>query len=236
MGVLCHRHPPCVPGKRNGARLLFHDLPAKPGKGSPSLRPGAQGARQHHGRAGLGSVVLDKLVKDSGIDALRELSPGDAPPPALLAPRRSRRGTPARLRAGRAAIAASPPHPERESVAAYLGPTARAALEPVTAVERLHEADLAKLDSGKARLGLGLPGTARGGGAGRRGLGWGGCARASRRPRSMGSPWSSRTRSTCLAFPPPPGNESPHPCGHCRLHAGPRASRPPAPLSSAGST
>ncbi|KFE66152.1 amidase [Hyalangium minutum] len=102
----------------------------------------------------LGAVVLDKLVKDSGIERWRELSPGDAPPLQHPLPHGAPAAEPqpATEQATRA-IAASPPPPERETVSAYLRAYREGGLEPVTVVRRLHVA-IERLDSGKDRLGL----------------------------------------------------------------------------------
>ncbi|WP_224242029.1 amidase [Hyalangium gracile] len=104
--------------------------------------------------SGIGSVVLEKLVKDSGIEHWRELSAGDAPPIQYPLPH----GAPAaelqppHEQAARA-IAASPVQSERETVAAYARAYREGGVEPVTVMRRVHEA-IERLDSGAQRLGL----------------------------------------------------------------------------------
>jgi Asp-tRNA(Asn)/Glu-tRNA(Gln) amidotransferase A subunit family amidase len=104
--------------------------------------------------SGIGSVVLDKLVKDSGIEHWRELSPGDAPPlqhPLPHGPPPAEPQHPSEQAAR--AIAASPAQPERETVAAYGRAYREGGMDPITVVQRLHEA-IERIDGGKQRLGL----------------------------------------------------------------------------------
>ncbi|MBN1204322.1 MAG: amidase [Myxococcaceae bacterium] len=104
--------------------------------------------------SGIGSVLLDKLVRDSGIERWRELPAGDAPPLQYPLPH----GAPAaelqspQEQAARA-VAASPTQPERETVAAYVRAYREGGADPVTVARRIHEA-IERLDSGKQRLGL----------------------------------------------------------------------------------
>ncbi|WP_224366132.1 amidase [Hyalangium versicolor] len=103
---------------------------------------------------GVGSVVLDKMMRDSGIERWRELSAGDAPPLQYPLPH----GTPAvepqpsREQAARV-IAASPVQSERETVAAYARAYREGGVDPVTVVRRIHEA-IEQIDKGAQRLGL----------------------------------------------------------------------------------
>jgi Asp-tRNA(Asn)/Glu-tRNA(Gln) amidotransferase A subunit family amidase len=104
--------------------------------------------------SGIGSVMLDKLVRDSGIERWRALPAGDAPPIQYPLPH----GAPAAEpqippeQAARA-IATSPVQPERETVATYARAYREGGADPVTVVRRLHEA-IERIDSGKERLGL----------------------------------------------------------------------------------
>ncbi|WAM23906.1 amidase [Myxococcus sp. NMCA1] len=104
--------------------------------------------------SGVGSVMLDKLTRDSGIERWRELPAGDAPPLQFPLPQ----GTPATepqtpTEQAARAIAASSSPPERESVAAYVRAYREGATDPVAVVNRIHES-IARMDSGKQRLGL----------------------------------------------------------------------------------
>jgi Asp-tRNA(Asn)/Glu-tRNA(Gln) amidotransferase A subunit family amidase len=104
--------------------------------------------------SGIGSVLLDKLVRDSGIEHWRDLSAGDAPPlqhPLPHGPPAAEPQPPPEQAAR--AIAASPAQPERETVAAYVRAYREGRADPVTVVRKLHEA-IERLDTGKQRLGL----------------------------------------------------------------------------------
>lgn len=104
--------------------------------------------------SGVGAVMLDKLVRDSGIEHWRERSPGDAPPLQYPLPH----GPPAAEpqpppeQAARA-ISSAPVRPERETVASYARAYREGGVEPLTVVQRLHEA-IQRLDGGKERLGI----------------------------------------------------------------------------------
>ncbi len=104
--------------------------------------------------SGIGPVMLDKLVRDSGIERWRELSPGDAPPIQYPLPHGSpaAEAQPPQEQAARA-IAAAPVQPERETVATYVRAYRERQADPVTVVRRIHEA-IEQLDAGKQRLGL----------------------------------------------------------------------------------
>jgi Asp-tRNA(Asn)/Glu-tRNA(Gln) amidotransferase A subunit family amidase len=100
----------------------------------------------------LGPVLLEKLVRDSGIDQWRQLSAGDAPPvqcplphPALPAEQQS-----ATEQAARAIAAA--PESRRETVARFAA-AYRGGLDPVAVVRKLHEG-IERLDGRDERLGL----------------------------------------------------------------------------------
>lgn len=101
----------------------------------------------------VGSVLLEKLVRDSGIERWRELPADDAPPLQLPLPHGApgAEPQPPREQAARA-IAAAPAPKERETVAAYAR-AYREGADPVDVVRRLHEA-IERLDHGKDRLGL----------------------------------------------------------------------------------
>ncbi len=100
----------------------------------------------------VGPVLLDKLVKDSGIEAWREKSAGEAPPvqchlphPAVPAERQSAAEQAARAVA---ATASSPRETVARFVLAYRG-----GLDPVAVVRKVHEG-IEKLDGRDERLGL----------------------------------------------------------------------------------
>jgi Asp-tRNA(Asn)/Glu-tRNA(Gln) amidotransferase A subunit family amidase len=104
--------------------------------------------------SGIGSVLLDKLVRDSGIEQWRELPAGDAPPIQYPLPH----GAPATepqpaLEQAARAIAAAPAQTERETVAAYVRAYREGTAEPVAVARRIQDA-IQQLDSGKQRLGL----------------------------------------------------------------------------------
>jgi Asp-tRNA(Asn)/Glu-tRNA(Gln) amidotransferase A subunit family amidase len=104
--------------------------------------------------SGIGSVVLDKLVKDSGIEHWRALSAGDAPPLQCPLPQGAPAAEPQAPREQAArAISAAPAQPERETVASYVRAYREGAADPTSVVRRIHEA-IDRLDSGKQRLGL----------------------------------------------------------------------------------
>jgi Asp-tRNA(Asn)/Glu-tRNA(Gln) amidotransferase A subunit family amidase len=104
--------------------------------------------------SGIGSVMLDKLVRDSGIERWRETSAGDAPPLQYPLPHGAPAAEPQTPREQAArAIAAAPGQPERETVAAYVRAYREGGTEPLSVVRRIQEA-IERLDSGKQRLGL----------------------------------------------------------------------------------
>ncbi len=104
--------------------------------------------------SGVGSVVLEKLVHDSGIERWRELSAGDAPPLQFPLPHGppATEPQPPHEQAARAVAASSVPK-ERATVAAYAQAYREGGVEPVAVVRRIHEA-IDRLDGGKDRLGL----------------------------------------------------------------------------------
>ncbi|NMO16591.1 amidase [Pyxidicoccus fallax] len=104
--------------------------------------------------SGVGSVVLEKLVRDSGIERWRELSAGDAPPLQFPLPPGAPGAEPqAPMEQAARAIAAAPPPGERATVAAYVRAYREGGVDPVTVMRRLHES-IDHLDSGRDRLGL----------------------------------------------------------------------------------
>jgi Asp-tRNA(Asn)/Glu-tRNA(Gln) amidotransferase A subunit family amidase len=95
-------------------------------------------------------VLLDKLTRDSGIDAWRKASPGDAPPLQLPLPHPA---APARIPSAveQAASAMSAPG-SRETVSAFVK-AYRDGADPVAVVRRVHE-NIERLDGRDERLGL----------------------------------------------------------------------------------
>ncbi|RKG60912.1 amidase [Corallococcus sp. AB011P] len=105
-------------------------------------------------RGGVGPALVEKLMRDSGIEQWRELSAGDAPPiqyplPPGAPPSESQ--TPVE-QAARAA-AASPVTPKQESVAAFARAYRDGSTDPVAVARKVHEA-IERLDVGVDRLGL----------------------------------------------------------------------------------
>ncbi|WP_408891027.1 amidase [Myxococcus faecalis] len=101
----------------------------------------------------VGSPVLEKLVRDSGIDRWRELSAGDAPPLQYPLPP----GAPATepqspTEQASRAILAQPVTPERETVGAYVRAYREGGADPVSVARRLNEA-IDRLERGEARMG-----------------------------------------------------------------------------------
>lgn len=101
----------------------------------------------------VGSVLLDTLVKDSGIERWRETSPGDAPPlqHPLPHPASSGAAGPAFAQAA-SAIASTQAPGERQSIAAFVKAYAGGA-DPSAIVRRIHDA-IDRLDTRDERLGL----------------------------------------------------------------------------------
>ena len=100
----------------------------------------------------VGRVLLDKLVKDSGIDTWRETSPGDAPPvqcplphPAVPA------GSQSAFEQAARAVAAAPAS-KRETVARFAA-AYRGGLDPVATLRKVHEG-IERLDGRDERLNL----------------------------------------------------------------------------------
>ena len=105
-------------------------------------------------RGGVGPALVEKLMRDSGIEPWRELSAGDAPPiqyplPPGAPPSESQ--TPVE-QAARAA-AASPVTPRQETVAAFARAYRDGSTDPVAVTRKVHEA-IERLDGGADRLGL----------------------------------------------------------------------------------
>ena len=102
--------------------------------------------------SGVGRVLLDKLVKDSGIDTWREKSAGDAPPLQCPLPHPAAPGEvhSAYEQAARAVAAA--PESKRETVARFAA-AYRGGLDPVAVVRKIHEG-IERLDGRDERLGL----------------------------------------------------------------------------------
>lgn len=103
--------------------------------------------------SGVGPVLLEKLVKDSGIDRWRELAAGDAPPlqHPLPHPAVTGEAQTATEQAARA-VAATPPAPQQESVARFVQAWANGG-DPVAVVRKLHQ-EIERLDGRDERLGL----------------------------------------------------------------------------------
>jgi Asp-tRNA(Asn)/Glu-tRNA(Gln) amidotransferase A subunit family amidase len=102
----------------------------------------------------VGSTVLEKLVRDSGIEQWRELSAGDSPPIQFPLPPGAPGAEPQPpVEQAARAIAAAPVPGERATVAAYVRAYREGGADPVSVVRRLHEA-IERLDGGKDRLGL----------------------------------------------------------------------------------
>ncbi len=102
--------------------------------------------------SGVGPVLLDKLVKDSGIERWRELPAGDAPPvqhplPHPAAPAQKQTATEQAARA----IASTPPS-KHETVARFVE-AYRQGADPVGVVRKLHQ-EIERLDGRDERLGL----------------------------------------------------------------------------------
>ncbi|MHA7627847.1 amidase [Corallococcus sp. M7] len=105
-------------------------------------------------RGGVGPALVEKLMRDSGIEQWRELSAGDAPPvqyplPPGAPPSESQ--TPVEQAAR--AVAASPVTPKRETVAAFARAYRDGSTDPVAVTRKVHEA-IERLDGGADRLGL----------------------------------------------------------------------------------
>lgn len=99
----------------------------------------------------VGSVLLDKLVKDSGIETWRETSPGDAPPLQLPLPHPASPSViPSQVEQARAAIETSTT--PRETVAAFVNAYKNGA-SPSAVISRVHGA-IERLDGRDERLGL----------------------------------------------------------------------------------
>ncbi|NPD25911.1 amidase [Corallococcus exiguus] len=105
-------------------------------------------------RGGVGPALVEKLMRDSGIEPWRELSAGDAPPiqyplPPGAPPSESQ--TPVEQAAR--AVAASTMTPKRETVAAFARAYRDGSTDPVAVTRKVHEA-IERLDVGADRLGL----------------------------------------------------------------------------------
>ncbi|WP_307732892.1 amidase [Stigmatella ashevillensis] len=105
-------------------------------------------------RGGIGPALVEKLMRDSGIEQWRELSAGDAPPIQYPLPPGAPAAEPQTpLEQAARAVAASPVTPERETVAAFARAYRDGTADPVAVVNRAHAA-IERLDSGADRLGL----------------------------------------------------------------------------------
>ncbi|RKI03986.1 amidase [Corallococcus sp. AB038B] len=105
-------------------------------------------------RGGVGPALVEKLMRDSGIEPWRELSAGDAPPiqyplPPGAPPSESQ--TPVEQAAR--AVAASPVTPKQQTVAAFARAYRDGSTDPVAVTRKVHEA-IERLDVGADRLGL----------------------------------------------------------------------------------
>ncbi len=100
----------------------------------------------------VGPVLLEKLVKDSGIDTWRSLSPGDAPPVQCELPHPPvPSGKQSAIEQAARAIAASPVS-SRETVARFAA-AYKGGLDPLAVVRKVHEG-IERLDGRDERLGL----------------------------------------------------------------------------------
>ncbi|WP_375743058.1 amidase [Corallococcus interemptor] len=105
-------------------------------------------------RGGVGPALVDKLMRDSGIEQWRELSAGDAPPLQYpLPPGAPPAETQTPVEQAARAAAASPVTPKRETVAAFARAYRDGSADPVAVARKVHEA-IERLDSGADRLGL----------------------------------------------------------------------------------
>ncbi|RKH47280.1 amidase [Corallococcus sp. AB050B] len=105
-------------------------------------------------RGGVGPALVEKLMRDSGIEAWRELSADDAPPIQYpLPPGAPAAETQTPVEQAARAIAASPVTPERETVAAFARAYREGSTDPVAVTRKVHEA-IERLDGGADRLGL----------------------------------------------------------------------------------
>ncbi|MGE6756858.1 amidase [Corallococcus interemptor] len=105
-------------------------------------------------RGGVGPALVEKLMRDSGIEAWRELSAGDAPPIQYpLPPGAPAAETQTPVEQAARAVAASPVTPERETVAAFARAYREGSTDPVAVTRKVHEA-IERLDGGADRLGL----------------------------------------------------------------------------------
>lgn len=101
----------------------------------------------------VGPVLLDKLVKDSGITAWRETSPGDAPPLQLPLPHPAPPPmTGSAVQQAQHAVSTTSAPGRRETVAAFAS-AYREGADPQVIIRRVHEA-IERLDGRDERLGL----------------------------------------------------------------------------------
>lgn len=100
----------------------------------------------------VGPVLLDKLVKDSGIDAWREKSAGEAPPVQCPLPHPASPGEKQSAVELAARAVATTPASQRETVARFVA-AYKGGLDPVAVVRKVHEG-IEKLDGRDERLGL----------------------------------------------------------------------------------
>jgi len=102
--------------------------------------------------SGVGPVLLDKLISDSGIDQWRELSAGDAPPIQHPLPHpRSPGAQPSAVEQAARAIA-TPGPTNQDTVARYLE-NFRSGSDPLSVVRKVHQ-EIDRLDGRDERLGL----------------------------------------------------------------------------------
>ncbi len=102
--------------------------------------------------SGVGGVLLDKLVKDSGIDRWRELPAGASPPLQCPLPHPPAPSDARSLAAQAEAAVLGAPATRRETVATFAR-AYREGLDPMSVVRRLHEA-IERIDGRDERLGL----------------------------------------------------------------------------------
>ncbi|NOJ95597.1 amidase [Corallococcus coralloides] len=105
-------------------------------------------------RGAVGPALVEKMMRDSGIEQWRELSAGDAPPIQYpLPPGAPPTETQTPVEQAARAVAASPVTPKRETVSSFARAYRDGSTDPVAVARKVHEA-IERLDVGADRLGL----------------------------------------------------------------------------------